>query len=110
MNICLMVLIGLLGLCVGAIIGLGIDFKINHTYILEMIDLEKNYSIEELISLNSNLLQLLKTNERKNADLSLINLSKNSGTLLISKKLKPGMKFISESITGYYKKVLYEVN
>ena len=25
-------LIGLLGICVGAIIGLGIDFKINHTY------------------------------------------------------------------------------
>ena len=28
-----MVLIGLLGLCVGALIGLGIDFKINHTYV-----------------------------------------------------------------------------
>lgn len=36
MYIYLTVLIGLLGLCVGAIIGLGIDFKINHTYILEM--------------------------------------------------------------------------
>ena len=36
MYICLTVLIGLLGLCVGAMIGLGIDFKINHTYILEM--------------------------------------------------------------------------
>lgn len=43
MDIYLTVLIGLLGLCVGAIIGLGIDFKINHTYILEMIDLEKGY-------------------------------------------------------------------
>lgn len=43
MNICLMILIGLLGLCVGALIGLGISFKINHTYIFEMIDLEKGY-------------------------------------------------------------------
>lgn len=43
MDILLTVLIGLLGLCVGAIIGFGIDFKINRTYILEMIDLEKGY-------------------------------------------------------------------
>ncbi len=43
MGICLIVLIGLLGLCMGAIIGLVIDFKINHTYILEMIDLQKGY-------------------------------------------------------------------
>lgn len=43
MDIYLTVLIGLLGLCVGAIIGLGISFKIDHTYILEMIDLEKEY-------------------------------------------------------------------
>ena len=41
MDIYLTVLIGLLGICIGALIGLGISFKINHTYILEMIDLEK---------------------------------------------------------------------
>lgn len=46
MDILLTVLIGLLGLCVGAIIGLGIDFKINHTYILEMINLEKDILIQ----------------------------------------------------------------
>ena len=43
MNICLTVLIGLMGICIGALIGLGISFKINHTYILEMIDLAKGY-------------------------------------------------------------------
>ena len=41
MNICLMVLIGLLGLCVGAIIGLGIDSKINRDYILGMNNITK---------------------------------------------------------------------
>lgn len=43
MDIYLTVLIGLLGICIGALIGLGISFKINHTYILEMIDLAKGY-------------------------------------------------------------------
>ena len=43
MYICLTVLIGLLGLCVGVMIGLGIDFKINHTYILEMNNNTKEY-------------------------------------------------------------------
>lgn len=43
MDICLTVLIGLMGICIGALIGLGISFKINHTYILEMIDLAKGY-------------------------------------------------------------------
>lgn len=43
MDICLTVLIGLMGICIGALIGLGISFKIDHTYIFEMIDLEKGY-------------------------------------------------------------------
>lgn len=43
MNICLTVLIGLMGICIGALIGLGISFKINYTYILKMIDLAKEY-------------------------------------------------------------------
>lgn len=43
MDICLTVLIGLMGICIGALIGLGISFKIDHTYIFEMIDLEKEY-------------------------------------------------------------------
>lgn len=43
MDICLTVLIGLMGICIGALIGLGISFKFDHTYIFEMIDLEKEY-------------------------------------------------------------------
>lgn len=39
----------------------------------------------------------------------MINLSSNSGTLYLSKKLSPGMKFIAESVTGYYTKVIFEV-
>lgn len=67
------------------------------------------YSFEELFKLCSELLKLLKTNERKLCDLTILNHSKNYGTLTIGKKLKPGMKFLSESVTGYYKKVIYEV-
>lgn len=79
------------------------------TNIVNNINLSINLSIDDLITLCNNLLQLLKTNERKNVDLKLINLSINSGTLILGKKLKPGIKFIWQSITGYYEKVLYEV-
>lgn len=77
--------------------------------IVDNIDISKVFKIEELITLCNNLLQLLKTNERKSSDLSLIGMSKNSGTFYLGKKLKPGMKFVWESITCYYKKVIYEV-
>ena len=55
------------------------------------------------------LLCLLKTNERKSADLVSIDLSKNSGILLLSSKLPKGAKLVAYSITGLRKKVLYEV-
>lgn len=69
-----------------------------------------DYKIESYIILCNNLLSLLKTNERKIADLTICKKSKNSGVLNISKTLKPGTKFIWQSITGYYEKVLYEVD
>ena len=71
-------------------------------------DLEK-INLDDLVYLCNELLKLCQTNARKTADLTLINLSKFSGTLKISKNLIPGMKFISESVTGYYSKVLFEV-
>ena len=43
MDIYLTILIGLLGLCVGAIIGLGIDSKISRDYILGMNNITKEY-------------------------------------------------------------------
>lgn len=79
------------------------------TKLLDIIDLDKKYDFKTLFTLCNELLKILKTNERKLCDLKIINQSPNYGTLLISKKLKPGMKFIAESVTGYYKKVLYEV-
>lgn len=72
------------------------------------IDLS-NFSIQNLIELLSELLNLLQTNSRKTADLTLISMSKFSGSLRITKKLLPGMKLISKSVTGYYQKVLFEV-
>lgn len=70
---------------------------------------ECELNIYNKIILVNQLLQFLKTNERKTIDLTIINGPKKTGTILIQNSLKPGMKFISESITGYYKKVLFEV-
>lgn len=72
-------------------------------------DWNGNLNAEEYVTVCFELLKLLQTNTRQSANLKLVGLSPNSGTLAINKKLKPGMKFISESITGYYKKVLFEV-
>lgn len=68
-----------------------------------------SFNLLELIKINNELLKLLQTNTRKLADLKLIGMSSNSGALTLSKKLKTGMKFLSESVTGYYEKLLYEV-
>ena len=67
MYICLTVLIGLLGLCVGAIIGLGIDFKINHTYILEMNNITKDY-LEKMIDLQKGYFNTIATDLAKSVD------------------------------------------
>ena len=69
----------------------------------------KELSLTDKIELAYQLIQLLKTNSRSSANLSIINGSKSSGIITIGKKLKPGMKFISTSITGYYEKLLFEV-
>ena len=44
MDIYLTVLIGLIGICIGAFIGLGISFKINHDYILGMNDTSEKFT------------------------------------------------------------------
>lgn len=67
MYICLTVLIGLLGLCVGAMIGLGIDFKINHTYILEMNNITKDY-LEQVIDLEKGYFNTITTDLAKAVD------------------------------------------
>ena len=67
MDILLTVLIGLLGLCVGAIIGLGIDFKINHTYILEMNNNTKEY-LEKMIDLQKGYFNTIATDLAKAVD------------------------------------------
>ena len=85
----------------------------NYGNIMSLIDnIENNFPSLKLstkIEVINELLKLLKTNERKLADLTKIGLSKNSGVLKINKKLSKGTKIILESYTGYYKKVLYEV-
>ena len=67
------------------------------------------YNIKELVEMISQILLLLKTNERKICDLSLIDLVPKFGALTINKKLSTGMKLISESLTGYFSEVIFEV-
>lgn len=69
----------------------------------------KSMNIIELVNVIFEELKLLKTNERSSADLTSIGLAKSFGIFTISKTLTGGMKFIHESVTGYYQKVLYEV-
>lgn len=76
--------------------------------VLEKCDVQQ-FSIGCLIDLISQLLILLKTNERRTANLTFIGLKEKSGTITMSPTLKPGTKFISESITGHYKKLIFEV-
>ena len=69
-----------------------------------------SFNVQDMIIIVSELLNLLQTNSRKVANLKLMNLSSNSGTIYGAKKLSSGMKFIAESITGYYTKVIFEVS
>ena len=66
-------------------------------------------NLKDKIFVLNEILKLLKTNTKSCANLKLLGLAENFGVLTIGTFLKPGMKFISESITGYYKKVLFEV-
>lgn len=79
--------------------------------IMKLINYEQliNLDICKLITFASELLNLLKTNERKTANFELVGGKKAVGTLYRSANLKKGLQFISESPTGYYKKLLFEV-
>lgn len=68
-----------------------------------------NYTIIEMIKIITQILLLLKTNERKAVDLCLIKLPANFGSIRINKKLSPGMKLIAESLTGYFTETIFEV-
>ena len=67
MDIYLTVLIGLLGICIGALIGLGISFKINHDYILRMNDITKEY-LGKVIDLEKGYFNTIATDLAKAVD------------------------------------------
>lgn len=69
----------------------------------------EEFDVTKLIELNNELLKLLQTNVTNAVNLNVIGLSSNSWKITANKKLKPGMKLIAESVTGYYRKVLFEV-
>lgn len=59
--------IGLLGICIGVLIGLGISFKINRDYILGMNDIAKEY-LREMINLEKEYLDIIATDLVKAVD------------------------------------------
>ncbi len=69
----------------------------------------KNDNYKSKLELINQLLGLLKTNERKSANLKSIGMAKGTGELKIGNKLPKGAKLVAYSITGLKKKVLYEV-
>lgn len=88
------------------------SFSATQNLLSKLIENKEKYlslSIFEKNKLIMNLLDFLKCNQRKTIDLTLIGESKSSGTILCSKVLSDETKIVYESITGYYKKVIYEV-
>lgn len=65
--------------------------------------------IKDLVFMISQILLLLKTNERSTCDLSLIGMAKDFGKITTSKILVPNQKLICESPTGYFTEVIFEV-
>lgn len=68
----------------------------------------KNLTFFEKIKVLYELCNLLKCNERKTADLKLLD-EKNTGTIILSKNNIRNCRFVYESITGFYRKVVYEI-
>lgn len=67
MDFYLTMLIGLLGICIGVLIGLGIFFKIDRDYILEMNNIAKEY-LREMINLEKEYLDIIATDLVKAVD------------------------------------------
>ena len=64
MDIYLTVLVGLLGICIGALIGLGISFKINRDYILGMNNTSEKFTKNLLYIMKIYFDSMLKTEEK----------------------------------------------
>lgn len=75
---------------------------------LQNTNFNENFNLKDLMSIIYQILLLLKTNERNSADLTMIGLKKSFGILTIS-RLVPKMRFVSESITGYFEELIFEV-
>lgn len=86
------------------------NFNLSST-LFEKLSQIDSYSLDlvQSIYLISELLNLLKTNERKSANLTQIGLAKSFGIITHNKKFVSGCKFITESPTGYYRTILFEV-
>ena len=88
------------------------SFSASKSISLELQNNENKFnelSIFRKIKVLFNLCDFLKCNERKAIDLTLLDLSKNCGILLINKKLS-NCQIIYESITGFYRKVVYKID
>ncbi len=88
------------------------SFSASKSISLELQNNENKFnelSIFRKIKVLFNLCDFLKCNERKAIDLTLLDLSKNCGILYQGKKLS-NCQIIYESITGFYRKVVYKID
>lgn len=88
------------------------SFSASKSISLELQNNENKFnelSIFRKIKILFNLCDFLKCNERKAIDLTLLDLSKNCGILYQGKKLS-NCQIIYESITGFYRKVVYKID
>ncbi len=78
--------------------------------LLSKRDFFKSLPIYKKIFIISQLLNLLKTNERKAANLKYLESSENSGVLTVNQKMHSGQRIVYESVTGFYKKIIWDYN
>lgn len=67
-------------------------------------------SIDEQITLLSSCLEELQCRSSQGADFSCVNLSKQTGVLKLGQKLPPCFRIITQSITGFHEKVIFELD
>lgn len=79
-----------------------------------LIDAESEFlttkSIEDQISLLSNCLTELQCRSCQGNDLSFVNLPKHVGALRINQVLTKSFRIISQSVTGFHEKVIFELD
>lgn len=85
-------------------------YKKIHEALKEKEEDFKNWDIEAQINLLNSLLSLTRCKLNTGCDLTRIGRKKNSGKLTESNKISPNFRIITQSPTGFYEKVIFELD